>query len=212
MIARGLGRSYGDSSLADKVLDTRRCATFVPSMQNVVNWCVRPVCASPTYSRCSCPAAGFLRSRRHTIRHHRRAVASDVHGKNHHLEGSFCDHVMVLKVATARDGIVTCSREHNADLFHATCGGMGLTGVIVEVTLRLKRIVGSRIDETTLRAGSLAHALELFEAHAGATYSVAWIDCLARGAALGRSLLMLGEHAESGAQGMRRAPGLKDSL
>jgi decaprenylphospho-beta-D-ribofuranose 2-oxidase len=83
-------------------------------------------------------------------------------------------------------------------LFHATCGGMGLTGVILAATLRLRPIRSSLVIETTLKAPDLDAVLAAFEDNAAATYSVAWIDCLARGAHLGRSLLMLGEHAQEG--------------
>ena len=68
------------------------------------------------------------------------AIASDIHGKNHHLEGSFTDHVSCLKIATVSDGIVECSRERHPEMFQAPCGGMGLTGVILEATFGLKPI------------------------------------------------------------------------
>jgi FAD/FMN-containing dehydrogenase len=92
---------------------------------------------------------------------------------------------------------VRASPSEHADLFHATCGGMGLTGIILGASLQLKRIHASQIVQTTLKAPCLEAVVEALETH-DATYSVAWIDCLAQGRKLGRSLLMLGEHAESG--------------
>ena len=67
------------------------------------------------------------------------AVASDVHGKNHHVEGAFSKHVLDMTVHTAT-GPIRCSRTENGDLFAATCGGMGLTGIILEVRFQLKKI------------------------------------------------------------------------
>jgi FAD/FMN-containing dehydrogenase len=126
------------------------------------------------------------------------AIASDVHGKNHHIEGSFCDHVTRLELLLGNGERVTASLSDKPDLFHATCGGMGLTGIILSATVRLKPIRSSNIVQTTIKAPGIDAVLHAFEDNANATYSVAWIDCLARGKHLGRSLLMLGEHAEHG--------------
>ncbi len=123
------------------------------------------------------------------------AIASDVHGKNHHLHGCFSECVDSIQLLLADGSQMQCSRSERPELFHASCGGMGLTGLIVAATLRLLRIDSAYIEQTTYKATNLEEALALFEAHSTSTYSVAWIDCLARGAALGRSLLMLGEHA-----------------
>ena len=122
-------------------------------------------------------------------------IASDIHGKNHHVAGSFCEHVASIQLALGDGRILRCSRTENADLFSATCGGMGLTGVILRSTFRLIPIATSWIDQTIIRAANLDCAMEAFEASQGSTYSVAWIDCLASGAALGRSVVILGEHA-----------------
>jgi decaprenylphospho-beta-D-ribofuranose 2-oxidase len=97
------------------------------------------------------------------------------------------------------------SPTQHADLFHATCGGMGLTGIVVEATLRLKRIGSSRINSKTVRVPDLESALQVFAENAQSTYSVAWIDCLARGRELGRSLVMLGEHADEGEFSVRQS-------
>jgi FAD/FMN-containing dehydrogenase len=122
-------------------------------------------------------------------------VASDVHGKNHHLAGSFCDHVLSLRLALGDGAVLTCSRTENTDLFAATCGGMGLTGILLDVTFRMIPVQTSRIIQETRRVPNLAAVIELFEAEAHRTYSVAWIDCLASGADLGRSVIVFGEHA-----------------
>ncbi len=126
------------------------------------------------------------------------ASLSDIHGKNHHKEGSFCDYVNKYRLMLPNGDVVTCSPTENTDLFRATNGGMGLTGVILDGEFRLKRIQSAFIDMTTIKARNLDEILELFDTHVGSTYSVAWIDTLARGTHIGRSVLMLGEHSTDG--------------
>jgi FAD/FMN-containing dehydrogenase len=211
LIARGLGRSYGDSSLAPLVLDnTRRHLLLEFDDAGGVLRCeagatladLLEVLLPRGWFPPVTPGTRFV-----TVGG---AVASDVHGKNHHLDGCFSAHVLALELMTADGAVLRCSRTEHPELFRATCGGMGLTGVIVTVTLQMRRVASAYIDQTTLRAGSLAQVLELFERHRGAAYSVAWIDCLARGASLGRSLLMLGEHADEG--GLAPRPGRNRTL
>jgi FAD/FMN-containing dehydrogenase len=195
LIPYGLGRSYGDSALADVVMSCRSldhfhafddasgeltCSAGVSLAEVLQSFVPRGWFLPVT------PGTKFV-----TVGG---AIASDVHGKNHHRHGCFSDHVTRMAVATASDGIVECSPTQNVELFRATCGGMGLTGVIVDATFRLIPVTSSLIRTTTLRATDLGHALELFAEHDQATYSMAWIDCLASGSSLGRSLVMLGEH------------------
>jgi decaprenylphospho-beta-D-ribofuranose 2-oxidase len=123
------------------------------------------------------------------------AIAADVHGKNHHIHGGFGDHVDSLVLATVGGEIIRASREDNRDIFFATIGGMGLTGTIIEATIRLAPVETGWIRQQTIVAPDLAAAMAVFEANENITYSVAWIDCLAKGAHLGRSLVYLGEHA-----------------
>ena len=122
-------------------------------------------------------------------------IAADVHGKNHHRDGAFGAFVEWIDLMTADGSILRCSRQENADLLAFTLGGMGLTGVILRAAIRLTPVESGWIRQRTLVAENLDAAIELFERSADWTYSVAWIDCLAQGAALGRSLIMLGEHA-----------------
>jgi len=126
------------------------------------------------------------------------AIAADVHGKNHHKGGCFSEYVLSLELLSAQGEVRSCSREQNQELFYATCGGMGLTGVILQATFRLQPVKSAYMRETVIRCADLEEILGLFEAKQDATYSVGWIDCLTRGKQLGRSVLMLGEHAESG--------------
>ena len=125
------------------------------------------------------------------------AVAADVHGKNHHRDGSFNTCLIAFDLMTPVGETLTCSRDENADVFWATLGGMGLTGFILTVTLKMLRVTSSRIDVASTRVGSLDAMLEHFAAtDDDHRYSVAWIDCLARGAKLGRGVVMQGAHAE----------------
>lgn len=122
-------------------------------------------------------------------------AAADVHGKNHHVDGTIRRWVEWFDLVCA-DGIVRrCSRTENNELFEATIGGMGLTGLISRIAVRLRKVQSAYIQQQTFVAPNLAAAMELFDRHETATYSVAWIDCLAVGEAMGRSIVMLGEHA-----------------
>jgi decaprenylphospho-beta-D-ribofuranose 2-oxidase len=199
LIARGNGRAYGDAALNERAtLSMLACrgidfdaaagcvtcaaGTMLADVIDAVlpNWFV-PVTPGTRFVT----IGGML--------------AADVHGKNHHVAGGFGDHVEAIELALADGRVIRCTPagEH-AEIFAATRGGMGLTGIILTVTFRLIAIETAFIRQQTRRAGNLEQVMALFEATRGSTYSVAWIDCLASGAALGRSLLYLGEHARAG--------------
>lgn len=199
LIPRGMGRSYGDSALAPRVIGTRqldllldfdeatgvvRCNAGVTLAELLEVFVPRGWFLPVT------PGTKFV-----TLGG---AIASDVHGKNHHVDGCFSEFVEQFDLLLGDGQVVGCSRTEHAELFRATCGGMGLTGMILEASVRLKPIRSATLDQTTLKARHLADAMELFDAHHGSTYSVAWIDCLAGGDALGRSLVMVAEHARDG--------------
>lgn len=132
-------------------------------------------------------------------------VAADVHGKNHHVDGSFGKYVDWIEIIDANGEIVRSSRRKNADLFKWTIGGMGLTGVILRLAFRLRPIKTAWIKQTTIPANNLETAMAVFEQSLYANYSVAWIDCLGTGENLGRSLVILGEHATLGSLGQKQA-------
>lgn len=126
------------------------------------------------------------------------ALASNVHGKNHHRVGSLEQFVLEMEVATP-SGVFTCSRESHAELFRAALGGYGLTGFITRAKLRLKPVDSSEMDCLRLRAPDLESLFALMEKHeSGFEYSVAWLDALAGGKSLGRGMLILGNHAPAG--------------
>lgn len=196
LISRGLGRSYGDSSLADTVLETRFLNRFIAfDAEAGLLTCDAGVSLAEILE-VFVPKGWFLPvtpgTRFVTVGG---AIASDVHGKNHHLDGTFGQHVNEISLLLGNGELVTASPTHNTDLFHATCGGMGLTGVIIRAVIRLQSVQSNQIIETTIKAQNLETVLNAFEENKAAKYSVAWIDCLAKGKELGRALLMLGEHS-----------------
>lgn len=122
-------------------------------------------------------------------------IAADVHGKNHHKDGSFRECVHWIDILDSGGMIRRCSRTEHAELFEHTLGGMGLTGIVLRAAISLRPVESGWIRQTTHPAPNLKTAMEIFEQSGDATYSVAWIDCLGTGQNLGRSLVMLGEHA-----------------
>lgn len=198
VLARGLGRAYGDAAqcAGGEVLDTRpmdRIFELDPSL-GVAR--VGAGCSIDALLRTSVPRGWFVPvtpgTRFVTLAG---AVAADVHGKNHHRDGSIGSHVLALTLV-GTNGVSRLSPELDAERFWATVGGMGLTGVITDVRLALRRIETSRLAVTTERASDLdacmARLAELDERH---RYSVAWVDGLASGGRLGRSVITAGDHA-----------------
>ncbi len=123
------------------------------------------------------------------------ALAADIHGKNHHVEGSFANHVRSFTLHAPKETLVA-TPEHEAEVFWATAGALGLTGVVSETTFRLLPIETSRMLVDTERLDHLDLLMErMVEGDARYRYSVAWIDCLASGKSLGRSVLTRGDHA-----------------
>ena len=124
-------------------------------------------------------------------------VAADIHGKNHHRDGAFGAHVNEMKIILADGSLRTCSSVKDAELFWATVGGMGLTGIVAEVTFKLIPIESSYIVVQHHEAKDLDASLEMLAGRAcDDHYTVAWIDCLADGKGMGRGVLMRGHHAK----------------
>ncbi len=196
MIVHALGRSYGDCSLAPRVIHT-------PPMSRIIDF-------DRQKGVVRCQAGLSIAELVETILPHGwfpavtpgtshvtigGAIASDVHGKNHHVAGSFSTYVESIELMTADGRVCRCSPRENSDLFRATCGGMGLTGVIVAATLRLKRVKSGQIITERVRARNLEEACEQFELLSDWTYLVAWVDCFPADGEPGRCLLLMGEHA-----------------
>ncbi|WP_455218193.1 FAD-binding oxidoreductase [Kaarinaea lacus] len=206
LIARGNGRSYGDSALGENLVLTRPYNYFLDFDESSgVLHCQAGVLLADILET-FVPRGWFLSvtpgTKLITVGG---AIASDVHGKNHHVAGTFSSSVVEFSMVTRDGNIVRCSQVENRDLFNATCGGMGLTGIILDAKIRLLPITSSLINQTTIKTRNLGETFAAFEQYRDSTYSVAWIDCLASGRHLGRSLVMLGEHREDG--GLSYLPG-----
>lgn len=123
------------------------------------------------------------------------AIAADIHGKNHHVEGTFSQHITSMCLSTPT-GDLTLDPKEDSDLFQATSGGLGLTGVVTEATIRLLPVETSLISVDTERCRDLDDLMSrMVSGDDNYRYSVAWIDCVATGASLGRSVLTRGDHA-----------------
>jgi FAD/FMN-containing dehydrogenase len=125
------------------------------------------------------------------------AIANDIHGKNHHRAGTFGVHVTCLELLRSSGERVLCSPERNPELFRATIGGLGLTGLILWAEFRLKRVPGAAIAMERVRYSGLDEFLQLSGHDQEYEYTVAWVDCLARGRRLGRGLFMRGDHVSA---------------
>lgn len=201
VLCRGLGRSYGDSSLSaratDKVVATRmanRILAFDPATNVLraeagfslaeLNRLMLPRGLFPPVT----PGTKYV-----TLGG---MVASDVHGKNHHREGCFGAHVRSLRMRLADDSLVECSPTQHPDLFYATIGGMGLLGHILEVEFTLSRIPSPWLYIESRRVDSIDEYLEAL-GHAASRWpmTMGWIDCLHKGKTMGRGILMAGRWA-----------------
>src|SRR5581483_2361482 len=117
------------------------------------------------------------------------AIASDIHGKTHHRDGSFARHVRAISLATPAGDLLELNAQEDRDLFYATLGGMGLTGVVLEPTLAVEPLPSALVAVDTERSDSLGHTLELLSGAERHRYSVAWLDLLAPGAHAGRAVI-----------------------
>jgi len=135
------------------------------------------------------------------------AIANDVHGKNHHRDGTFGGHIRCFELLRTDGTRLLCSPKDNADWFGATIGGLGLTGVITWAEVRLKAIASPYIDQEIIRYRNLSDFFRLSaESDTEFDYTMAWIDCLAKGRSLGRGLFIRGNHAERKGGRQPRAP------
>ena len=129
------------------------------------------------------------------------AIAGDIHGKNHHHDGALAQHVLTMTLCTPADGPIEVSPQSDPDLFYATLGGMGLTGIVLEATVRAERLASPWVANDTDRTDGLAQTLELMGAQEHHRYSVAWLDLLAPGAKMGRAVISRADPLTSGSPG-----------
>jgi FAD/FMN-containing dehydrogenase len=140
------------------------------------------------------------------------AIANDVHGKNHHAAGTFGHHVRALELLRSTGERLFCTANQNSDWFAATIGGLGLTGLITWAEIALRRVDGPWLATETFKLRRLSEFFALSEdSNRSYEYTVAWIDCTARGESLGRGLFTRGNHCETGRR-VRRASGARPDL
>jgi FAD/FMN-containing dehydrogenase len=196
LIARGNGRAYGDSAVGRQTVDMRRfdrVLGFDPATGQLVaeaGILLADIIAAflpQGWFPAVTPGSKFV-----TLGG---MIAADVHGKNHHRDGGMRGTVDWIDLMDGEGNVHRCTPADNNDLFDRTVGGMGLTGIILRAAIRLRPVESGWIRQTTQAAPNLAAAMDLLDAETDATYAVAWIDCLATGDAMGRSLVMTGEHA-----------------
>ena len=200
-ILRGLGRSYGDSAvpppsepvilgttLADRILSFDEASGVLRAESGLSLYELNRIFLPRRFFVPVTPGTQFV-----TLGG---MVASDVHGKNHHVEGCFGEHVLSLTMRTGTGQVVECSKDVHADLFYATIGGMGLTGHILEVTFQMRKIPSCWIYQETERVPDLDTLLDAL-GHAAEQWpmTVAWIDCLSEGSRMGRGILYRGRWA-----------------
>jgi FAD/FMN-containing dehydrogenase len=203
VLTRGLGRSYGDSSLpppdrpvvvatplADRLIAFDEATGVLRaeagySLQQLFHDFVPRGWFTPVSPGTQFVTLGGM-------------VASDVHGKNHHVDGTIGRHVRRIRLRVAGGDIVLCSRDQEPDLFRATIGGMGLTGHILDVELQLVRIPSPWILGAQYQIPNIDEFLRrLKETAAQWPFTMGWIDCLSRGTNMGRGVLMCGRWARA---------------
>lgn len=194
LISRGQGRSYGDAALNDRngvVLQDRLNRLLDFDAQNGILHCEAGVTLAEIID-CFLPM-GFFPAITPGTKHISLggAIAADVHGKNHHRDGTISAQILDFKLLTGRGEVLFCSRVENADVFWATLGGMGLTGVVLDVRMQLRPVESAYLHGDTLRTRNLDETLEAVIGHDREyDYAVAWIDCVTGRRSLGRSVLL----------------------
>ncbi len=200
VIPRGLGRSYNNAAQCDGgvVISTARLNRIIAldAATGVVT-CEAGVSLEQLMVA-GLPAGWFVPvspgTRQVTVGG---AIAADVHGKNHHVAGSFARHVRSFDLLLPDGEPRTVTEQSDPALFWATAGGMGLTGLIVRATVALKRVATSRVRVDTVRTADIDQTMAVLTEHDRRFgYTVAWSDSLARGAGLGRSVITSGDFAE----------------
>ena len=201
-ISRGLGRSYGDAALNENagVIGHLRLNRFLSfdsasgelecesgvSLAEIIQYFLPRGWFLPVTPGTKYVTVGG-------------AIAADIHGKNHHKDGSFSNFVRDFRLLASTGEVLRCSPIAQTEIFWATVGGMGLTGVILSARLRLRRVDSAYVLVDYYKAPNLEDALATMEASDECyEYSVAWIDALATGKTMGRSILMRGNHAAAG--------------
>jgi len=216
MIARGSGLSYGDGSFASN------SATISTKLLNKI------LAFDPINGTISCQSGVTLEEIIEVSLSHGwflpvtpgtarvtagGCAACDVHGKNHHVQGigSFGNHIRSLQLLLANGDTVLCSKNENTDIFFATIGGMGLTGIIMDLTIQLTQISSTAMCVQNRKVNNLEEMFSILEEEHEYSHCVAWLDSNAKGKNLGRGVVMFGEHSRI-RQPMKWQPIIRRSL
>jgi decaprenylphospho-beta-D-ribofuranose 2-oxidase len=211
VIARGAGRSYGDAAQSDggevldmtgwdRVLSIDRERGLITAQAGAT---VAQLMAALARQGLTLPV---VPGTRHVTLGG--AIASDIHGKNHHRDGGFARHVIALSLCTPAGGCLQVTSESDPELFYGTLGGMGLTGVLTQATLRAESLASPWVAADIDRTDGLEQTLALMAGEERHRYSVAWLDLLADGAKMGRAVVSRADPLAAG-EAVPRARGMR---
>jgi len=199
---RGAGLSYGDNTLniSGTVLCTEKMNDII-HFDSIIGQIVvqSGVTIEDVYLHCI--SHGWLMpvlpgSRYVTIGG---ALGNNIHGKNCEQEGNIGEHVLSFKIVLSSEEVLECSREENSDIFYTAISGLGLIGVIVEITLKMKKVLSNYIHGQSKRAKSIEHLIDLYEdTISKSDYSIATIDAISKGKSLGKGVIHFGSFIENG--------------
>jgi FAD/FMN-containing dehydrogenase len=202
ILAYGLGRSYGDSCLINggtliRMHKLNKLRHFDP--ENGLLTCEAGLSLDDLL-RFTVPRGWFIPVSPGTkFVTMGGAIANDVHGKNHHKRGTIGSHILEIELARCNGERILCSLQNEADLFKATIGGLGLTGIMLSCTIQLMRIESAWIDAELIKTSGLDEFFEIDRSsEADFEYTVSWIDCMAKGDRRGRGIFIRGNHAKGG--------------
>jgi decaprenylphospho-beta-D-ribofuranose 2-oxidase len=197
LIAHGNGRSYGDSSINENIIN---CVSYNSLLSFDEKNGIIIAQAGMLFSdilKIIVPKGWFLKvtpgTKFITLGG---AIASDIHGKNHHIDGCFSESIISFSLMLPNGEIVECKKSD--ELFLATCGGMGLTGVIIDAKISLMKIISKNIDTTSIKTNNLKETFKIFESNNSSKYSVAWIDSSAKELHAGRGIVTIGDFSSDG--------------
>ena len=196
-IARGNGRAYGDCAISEKntinmkyfnnILSfNENNGTLVVESGVLLNDIIKKFLPKGWFPFVT-PGSKFV-----TVGG---MIAADVHGKNHHKDGSFGSFIEWIDLIDNKGEIKRCSKGENTELFEWTIGGMGLTGIIIKASIKLRTVETCWIKQKIITASNIDQTLNIFKETMDSTYSVAWLNCSIKNKNIGQSLIMLGEHA-----------------
>jgi FAD/FMN-containing dehydrogenase len=207
---RGNGRSYGDSSINKNILSLKKLKKIIKiDKQKLILYCSsnctigeinKELLKKNLFFKVS-PGTKFV-----TIGG---AIASDIHGKNHHHEGCFSNSVQEIELMTSNGIKIRCSKNKKKTVFKATAGGMGLTGVILFAKIKLKKIKSNYILEKKIISNNLKETLNHYKKYNNWEYIVSWIDMTATKSELGRGITYLGKHIKSNKKKIQQIENMK---